>query len=460
MYRSFLQSMMMWGLILFSETAFSSDLIHLYHLAQKNDPLYLSAREQLGVSSALSRQARSVCLPSVVATLDTQHLKTTPQDTSSSPLSQSSSTATWALTVQQPIFDPKAWRIYRSSQLNNQAAKYQFQVAEYNLVQRLVDAYLDLLLAQKNVSSLLFHKKVIGQQLSQARRKFELGATTIADVRQIQSQYYQAESDIVRAHTNQRVRDAALAIIVGENIEILEASLSPETLNLSHLEMEGWSLSHFIHEAHLHSPSVLSGQLLFQAAQNDVAVQKAAYLPRINFIASVSRNDNLDQSNNKVSPPALGPSSPAVSAKNVSYGVNLVVPLFAGGGLRAKVDEFANRFLIAQQKYREAYANAGFLAEQNYLDFRSGLAEIRALKEALSAAKIALSANELSYKTGAKVLLDVLTSENQVFQIMIQLNNAVVRSFKAYIRLKTATGTFSEKDLDFIDAHLHEGNSL
>ncbi|WP_175330257.1 TolC family protein [Candidatus Ichthyocystis hellenicum] len=422
-------------------------LYDAYHLARGRDPSYLSAQANKKVADALVRQALSGYMPSVVATAEVKSSYpaplAVPVPAPKTPLDKKWYTDDeFSISAKESLFDAKVSKAVRSARLRAQAYIYQVQGSEYDLVTRLADAYFSVLGAHEKLESLFARRRVILEQMRQAQKKFESGSATIADVQYSQAQYSLSTADIVSAQAAERSAQAALRIFVGQEVDKIDA-LSLDDLGPLNIKAINYPLAYWSSTARLKSPLIQSQEFLLRAAKNDISLQKAGHLPTLEITAS-SRYESVGLTSTGVgeTPPSM------------FVGVTLTLPLFLGGSVAAKVDEYIHRSVAAYEDYRKTYNQVSLMTEQSYLNFRNGLNHINALRIALASAKTSLSASQLGYRTGNRILLDVLTAENQVYNLSAQLVDEVISTLKAYISLKIYAGVFSEEDLKFVDSCL------
>ncbi|WP_092403012.1 TolC family protein [Candidatus Ichthyocystis sparus] len=433
-------------LFTFSQSAKSITLSEAYNLSKSRDPAYLSAQAQKKVADTLVRQAQAGYLPSVSASAGVQSTYPAPLP----PHIQSTAPKQWyfdslfSLSVQESLVDMTVSKAVKSAKMRAQAASYTVQQEEYNLATRVMDAYLAVSSAQEKLESLYARRKVLLEQMRQARRKFDSGTATIADVQYSQAQYSLSTADIVSAQALERSSMAALRILVGQQVDKVD-TLSIDNLGPLNMKAINYPLNYWISTARLKSPSILTKYMLLSAAKNDISTQKAAHFPILKLTAT-SKYNSLD----------LTSAVPSAFQPSLVVGVQLTIPLFLGGAVSAKVDEFIHRSVAAYEDYRQTLNQINLMTEQSYLNFMNGLNHINAMKIALSSEKTALSANQLGYRTGTKILLDVLAAENQVYTLESQLVSEVVSTLKSYVNLKINAGVFSVDDLKFVDSCLVE----
>jgi outer membrane protein len=78
---------------------------------------------------------------------------------------------------------------------------------------------------------------------------------------------------------------------------------------------------------------------------------------------------------------------------------------------------------------------------------QSGLSQVKALEAAEQSSQTALQANQLGYKVGVRINIDVLNAESQLYQTRRDLAKARYEVLMGMLRLKQASGGLERADL-------------
>ncbi len=130
-----------------------------------------------------------------------------------------------------------------------------------------------------------------------------------------------------------------------------------------------------------------------------------------------------------------------------SIGLQLQMPLYAGGALSAQAREAAARYEQARQELAETRRQARLDASEVYLRLASGLAQAPAFGQAVVSSETSLAATARGLETGTRTALDVLNTQQQLYgarRDLVQARHAVIL---AGLRLKAVVGQLSEEDL-------------
>jgi len=91
-----------------------------------------------------------------------------------------------------------------------------------------------------------------------------------------------------------------------------------------------------------------------------------------------------------------------------------------------------------------------------FLGVTSGLAQIKALEQAVSSTKLQLESTKLGQEVGVRTAVDVLNAEQQLAAAERDLAQAVYGTIVNQLKLKAAVGKLAEADLADVNVLLKE----
>lgn len=198
------------------------------------------------------------------------------------------------------------------------------------------------------------------------------------------------------------------------------------------------------------SPSVMASQAAYEISDHELGKARAGHYPTLDLIATRGRN-SITQ--NFSLPAGVSAGSDTTAS---TIGVQLNMPLFAGGGTLGRQREAYALRDKSQAELNGARRSAGLAARQSYLGVTSGLAQVKAYEQALVSSESALESNKLGYEVGVRINIDVLNAQQQLFTTRRDLSKARYDTLFAQLRLKAATGALTEEDLQQINALLEQ----
>jgi outer membrane protein len=135
-------------------------------------------------------------------------------------------------------------------------------------------------------------------------------------------------------------------------------------------------------------------------------------------------------------------------------GVQLNMPLFQGGATQSKYREADANREKAKQDLENARRSVAVQTRQAYLGVASGIAQVKALQQALKSSESLLEASKLGQGVGVRTNLDVLNAQQQLFSTRRDLYQAEYNYLISRLRLKAAVGTLTEEDLKGVNQAL------
>jgi outer membrane protein len=135
-------------------------------------------------------------------------------------------------------------------------------------------------------------------------------------------------------------------------------------------------------------------------------------------------------------------------------GLQLNVPLYAGGAVNSRTREAVALQEKARQDLDIVRRTAQLEARRSFLNVSNGLAQVRALEQALVSSETALQSNRVGYEVGVRINLDVLNAVQQVFSTKRDLAKARYDTIINGFKLKQAAGNLTEEDVQRANALL------
>lgn len=422
--------------------AMATDLLDIYHNAQNNDPVFLAARATRQAGEEKLSQGRALLMPSVNLTANsTFHDISTHYDKAFLfPGKNRYNNHGFGVTLVQPLFRQQNWLVYTESELQVAQTDAQYKLAEQDLVLRVAQSYFDVLIAQDSVQLAEAQKAAIAEQLAKAKIDFQVGTSTITDTNEAQSRYDLVISQQIAEQNNLEVKRGALQQLVKslpQDLEKLGPQFKLEAPQPSN--MEKW-----LNNAQLNSPKLTIALAGVELANKEVARNRGAHYPTLDLVASYSKN----YANG-------GNFGVGSQSANKSVGVQFNLPIFQGGALNSKWREAEANRERAKQELENARRSIAQQTRQSYLGVVSGIAQVKALQQALISGKSVLEASKLGQEVGVRTNLDVLNAQQQLYSTRRDLYQAEYNYLLSELRLKAAVGELGDAALAKVNQALH-----
>ena len=422
--------------------AIGEDLLQVYREAQKSDPSLAAARAGWEATQERVPQARAGLLPNVALSgaANINNVEVTIRSEPSVNNNRSFNQGGLTFSASQPLYRPQ--NVVALGQAKEQVtqADYTLAIAQQDLILRTAVAYFDVLLAEFNIELVQQQKIATVEQLAQAKRNFEVGTATITDTNEAQARFDQIVASEIQFINELDRRRTALRAIIGRFPSNLKRVKGFEPTPPSPNTLDFW-----VDTAARNNLSVRVQQANVEIAALEIERARAGHLPTLDLVGSFGGQTTSGSS-------ASGFGSDSRSAL---LGLQLNVPLYQGGFVNSRVRETIalldrSRADLETQK-RAAITNA----QDGFSGVNSAVAGIKAFEQAAVSADVALQSNILGQEVGIRTNLDVLNVRQNVFQARRDVANAYFVYLLATLRLKAATGTLTEIDLEELNRALN-----
>ena len=380
--------------------AWPLDLLQAYEAAQRNDPAIKTSRANAEAGRERLPQARAQLLPSVSvsATRNKNELDRNNIATGADLPLQTYLSGTANFAARQPLYRPALIAGYRQAAAQVDDVNASLQRDEQNLAVRLVGAYLDAVATGDQLALVVAQRVFYTAQLDSARKSFSGGAGTRTDVDEVL-----ARLDLIKAHELEAQQNVGFArrqlqVLVGEPVAQL-AELDPARLVLSLPDPD--SAEHWIERAAQNSPEMRMLKARLEAAEQAIKKAQAGHYPTLDGVVQWSYGDqeNINLLNSR--------------SKTTSVGLQLNVPLYAGGYVSSTVRQALAERAGIEQQLESVRLDLGVRVHKEYRGITEGILKVRALEQAVRSADQLVLSNQKSFAAGSRTVVDILNAEQQ-----------------------------------------------
>ncbi|KYC28921.1 Type I secretion outer membrane protein, TolC family [Sterolibacterium denitrificans] len=437
------------GIAFASGSAQAADLLGVYRDALGYDAQYAAARAARDAGLEKLPQGKAGLMPQINLVADTQwndvknKLRVSPTITLGPWLgrlvpertSYSYNTNSWGVSLAQPLFRWQNWATYKQAGLAAASAETQYALAKQDLIERVTQAYFDVLMAQEDVATAEAQSTAIAEQLAAAKRNFEVGITTITDTHEAQARYDLVSANVIAANNELEVKRQTLAMLIGKEPEALQGLRSGVEITPPQPE----DIGQWVGSAEQGNLNVLLGRSNLEIADREIERNRGGHYPTVDLVASHGRQSSgISQ---------FGPGLGGTDSDATIVGLQLNLPIFSGGLTASKTREAVALREKARSDLENVRRRSALGARQAYLGVTSGLAQVKALEQALVSSQSSLDSNKLGYEVGVRVNIDVLNAQQQLYSTRRDLAKARLQTLMAQLKLKSATGSLTEEDI-------------
>ena len=426
----------------FAASADAANLMDIYRQALTSDAALASAKAAYQAGQEKLPQGRALLLPSVNLSANTTWNKMDIQyrGPSSFPGGERDYNSNGTtLSLSQPIYRRQNWALYEEGKLQSAQAEMQYTAAQQDLILRVAQAYFDALLAQDAVALVQAQKQAIAEQLAQAKMNFEVGTATITDTHEAQSRYDLGNASEIAALNDLELKQWALQKIIGT----LPQSLAALATSMPLQGPEPGDMAQWVEAAQQNNLQVQIQRAAVEIANQEVARNRAGHHPTLDLVASYSdtgaTGSNLGVGND---------------TKAGAIGLQLNLPLYQGGAISSRVREAVANQEKARQDLEQTVRQTALSTREAYFGVTSGIAQVKALEQALISSQSSLDSTKLGLEVGVRTNVDVLNAQQQLFSAKRDLYKARYSYLLSRLKLKSAAGTLAEYDLQQVDQWL------
>ena len=424
----------------------AADLMGIYQEALAQDAQYRSARAAYQAAQEKLPQGRAGFLPNItlsgsraVQQIDANNVFTGVGNANPPEVTIQNRNIT--LSATQPLFRMESIVIYAQSKIEVSRADMQFMVAGQDLILRVAQAYFDVLDAQVDVEVVEAQKKAILKQLEQAKRNFEVGVSTIVDTNEAQARYDLTTSQEIAANNALEIRKRTLQGIIDRFPENLLGAkeIASSLTKLNYSGMDEW-----VRVAEEKNFTLRTQQAAYEIANQEVKKVWAQHYPTLDLVAQYSDQTGVGG--------AITGRGIDITSKSIGLQLNL--PLFQGFSVQSRVREALALQDKALHDLENTRRNITIQTRQQYLNVTNGIAQVKALKQALISSQSQLDSTILGQQVGVRTEVDVLNVQQQLYSAKRDLAKAYHSYLMSRLRLSAEAGELDEDTLTQINAML------
>lgn len=426
-----------------SDVASAADLLDIFHGAQSNDPVFAAAHAAKQAGQEKLPQGRAMLMPVISlnanSTLNDQTTQYRVATLFPSGNHRYNSNG-YGVTLVQPLFRLQNWLVYSEAELQVAQTEAQFKIAEHDLALRAAQAYFDALVAQDSVQLADAQKSAIAEQLEQAKLNFKVGAATITDIHEAQARFDLTCAQEISAQNNLKIKRQTLQQL----INVMPQHLKPLGKELKLKAPQPADMEAWVDVAQVNNPQLAIAKAVAGLATKEVTRNLGGHFPTVDLIANYSTNHANGGSFNVGS-----------DSTNKSIGVQFNLPLFQGGAISSKWREAQANRNRSEDELENTRRSIATQTRQAYLAVLNGVAQVKALQQALISSENVLEASKLGQQVGVRTNLDVLNAQQQIFSTRRDLYQAKYGYLLSQLRLKASAGSLGEQDIVEINQMLY-----
>lgn len=409
-----------------------------------SDPAVAASLAERAADREVGVQERATRLPTLNITAA---IKNTDSEVLSTPFKDPAATTSgfderydsWQMgaELRQPLFRYDFLARGRRASAQDQLAEQAFIQRGQALVIRVADRYLAVLNASNELALAQSEAEAVGKSLSDVRKRYDVQLVAGTDLKEAQARHDLAQANLLAAQQAVDSAQDALDEVTGNGrAQLYVLNPSAELPALDSLDAEVW-----LTRARANNPAYQQALAQVAVAQANATSRRSESLPVLDLVASHGRQD-------------MSESRIGSKANSTEVGVELRLPLFAGGAYASKVREAQAR--LDQAQAQQARSERELLRETRRLfrEVQTARAQSQAYQRAVESSQAAEQATRYGYEAGKRTITDVLNAQSNTVQAKRNLDRSRYDVLLKMLQLKQQAGVLDANDLTAVDTLL------
>jgi outer membrane protein len=403
-----------------------STLEDFFSAAVEFSPTLKIAEEGLNIGSARRRAANGRLLPQVSARASISDNRNESQGRAQ----QTFDGERFSVQLTQTLFNWQAFAARSQAYLIEDQLEAEYYGELANLLTEVAEKYFNVLQSTDALESIASELGAVSNQLAQIQSLYDRQLARVTDLYQVQANLAAVEAEQLQLQVQLALSREALFSVSG--LTAGELSGLRENVDIPPLEN---SISFWVNEAKKNNHQIRAQKFAVSAANKRIDERRGAYMPQVNFI--VQRQDSN-----------LGFENILINQTETTYlGLDLSIPLYAGGSNRAGVSEAASQHRIAESELRQIQLQASERVRSAYLQVQSAETLIQAAQKLVDSTTLSSTAMQRGFELGAVTSVDVLNALRDQFRSERDLQQVRYEHVKYILLLKRETGLLTADDM-------------
>jgi len=332
--------------------------------------------------------------------------------------------------VVQPLFDLERWAGYRQGELSAEAGELKLQLERQRLMLEVARAFLDASTAQAALSAATAREQAAGELAAQVTAAQKIGTAAMPERLDAEARRDLAKADRLRAANDLDQARARLASLTGSFVQELAAP----GLSAMHEDDGAPDPAPWEDKAAGQALAVKLAGVQFGVAEEGKRKALGGALPKVQAFGELKRDRSSDTILNR-----------GVTVRDQAVGVQVSMPLYAGGGTTAQMRKSEKQALQAEFSLADDVRLARLTARQAVLTRQSAAAQWAAMRLAVVSAGKAAQAAHRGHEVGLRSITEVLDADERSFAAERDLAAAAAQLVFAELQLRASIGELAGK---------------
>lgn len=336
----------------------------------------------------------------------------------------------YSVQLSQVLFNWQTYSAKKAATLVENQLEAQYYGELSILLTTVAEKYFDVLQASDALRSISSELEAVQNQLQQIESLYNRQLSQITDLYQAQASLAAVEAEQLVLQSELALKKEALRSVSGiEAGDLFSLSNDADIPPLQN------SINFWVNQAKNNNHQIIAQEFAVQAADKYVDESRGAYMPQVNLI--IQRQDS-----------DVGFDNIAVPRTDNTYiGLDVSIPIYAGGSNRAAVREATSRRRIAESELRQIELDAGERVRTAYLQVQSAETLIAAAQKLVDSTTLSSAAMQQGFELGVVTSVDVLNALRDQYSAQRDYQKARYDHVKFLLMLKRETGMLTADDM-------------
>lgn len=340
-----------------------------------------------------------------------------------------------AIQFRQPIFNLESVALYRKGNAQTNLSDKQLAISRQELIARCISLYSQANFSEDVLMLATVQRDAFKTQVEANKLLSSRGEGTKTALIESEARLAVSETQIIDSQDELNNAREALALMIGSKITKLDAL----TEEFQMLPMEYDNLTAWEKHALENNPEIAAAREELEIAYQEVNKNRAGHLPKLDAIASISKSqsDSVATFNQNID--------------NKSIGIQLNIPIYAGGAVNALTSQAVSNHLKAQELLQTKINKVLLDLRKQFNTVNNSKLKVDALMKSVEAVNLLIVATKKSLLGGVRTNLDVIEARTQLFETKRDLSQAKYNYLVAYANLKKAAGMLTDNDITLMN---------
>ena len=407
-------------LFFYSKTLFSSTIDDTVKSTITNNLKVKIAFEKLNESKEAIEVAIGKKLPTITGTISGTYNNNETTSTAGITTTPETFTDKYKISITQNIFDSGE----KNFEINKSKLIYENDIINfYKTVQDLsltaIEGYLTVINYQKSLEASKKNYDSVLRFLEEIRLKYELGSSSITDLKNAESAFAIAETNLFTSEQNYEVSLKTFKSIVGK-----------EAINLEdYVEIKkNLSFNNVLSNVYENNFNVLIAKNNIKIKKIDLSVEKSSNRPSLDITASTEYSDTsrIDDGSENT---------------NATIGLTLTIPIFNQNIDKSDIRKINSQILRTEIEYEDLKDRLNIDTSNYFKNYMISQSNLKTSLLTIDYATTLLESTQEEYNLGTKSITDLIDAETNLLNKKVEYFNANQEFLINYFNLLALDGS-------------------